>query len=139
MKNMEQLSKRTNLKKTVAYGVVIASLLTPAIAFAGTKTTSCYRGSVFMWSNDRVTFSYTGKKIISSYAHQSGGAIIPATMTYKGIRLVSNGSWSRSYQGQYLGGGGIPTPWGAANLVSQLKTMQTWIRGDGHWAAGWVS
>ncbi|MEY8443835.1 hypothetical protein [Lactococcus ileimucosae] len=133
--------KRINLKKIVsiiAGALLMVSVVIPAVGKAGTRTTSCYKGSALMWSNDHVTFSYNGKSVTSSYAYQNGGAIFPLTMSLEGIKMVSKTTTQRSYQGRYSGGGGIPTPWGNANLISQTKTMQTWVRSNGSWTANWV-
>ena len=92
-----------------------------------------------MWSKNIVTFTYSSGSISKSNAIQNSGAIFPATMSQKGIRKTQSSSSMQTYIGTYTGGGGIPTPWGNANLISQTRSLRTIIYGNGSYSGGWIN
>ena len=118
------------------------SALVIAIPIGGfastTKSVSSYVGSPMMWSKNIVVFTYGKGFISSSYASQNAGAIFPCTITKNGIRRVSKSGSSHTYWGTYTGGGGIVTPWGSVNLISQTRTLQTIVYSNGSYSGRWI-
>lgn len=102
-------------------------------------TVSTYAGSTIMWSKNVVTFTYSGGSISKSSAIQNSGAIFPLNMSQKGIRKTQSSSSMQTYVGTYTGSGGIPTPWGNANLISQTRSLRTIIHGNGSYSGGWIN
>lgn len=118
--------------------IVSGAFLPSAKPEATTKTVSTYAGSALMWSKNIVTFTYSGSSISKSSAIQNSGAIFPATMSQKGITKTQSSSSMHTYVGTYTGGGGIPTPWGNANLISQTRSLRTIVYGNGSYSGGWI-
>ena len=119
--------------------IVSGTFLPSAKPEATTKTVSTYAGSTIMWSKNVVTFTYSGGSISKSSAIQNSGAIFPLNMSQKGIRKTQSSSSMQTYVGTYTGSGGIPTPWGNANLISQTRSLRTIIYGNGSYSGGWIN
>ena len=125
---------------TLATLLVVSGMLLPSASpEASTKTVSTYAGSPLMWSKNIVTFTYSGNSISKSNAIQNSGAIFPLNMSQKGIRKTQSSASMQTYVGVYTGSGGIPTPWGNANLISQTRSLRTTIYGNGSYSRGWIN
>jgi hypothetical protein len=129
--------------KRLAAGVLIvftlvmasASLAVPAFATTWTDTHTYYRGNAFLWSRDRVTWSYTGLRIKSASASQGCGYIFPNHITAKGIKVYKPSNTNWYYTCKYHASVGIPTPWGPVDVSGYDSRDYLHIDSIGGWSA----
>ena len=91
-----------------------------------------------MWANERVSFSYSGGRVIHSNGWQESGAVFPNNVTTHGTSNVLALADQHQWRGTYTVGAGVPTPWGNANVYNMTSTARTNVNGNGSWNAWWV-
>ena len=106
-----------------------------APALAGTDSLTYYRGNSFLWSRDRVTWSYTGLKITSGTASQGCGYIFPNRISARGVRVYKPNVRNWYYTSTYHASVGIPTPWGPVDVSGYDSRDYIHIDCIGGWTA----
>jgi hypothetical protein len=73
-----------------------------------------YRGSVLMWTEDTLKFTYSSceKKVTSSSLSQRAGYVFPNVAKAKGTTKYYSATAKHKWHGLYAVGAGVVTPWG---------------------------
>lgn len=100
-------------------------------ASAATRTRRNYRGSALMYMNDHVTFKFNGSAVTAAYGYQDAGWIFPNIVTARGITKIFSSSSTQTWQGKYIWGAGVPTPWGALPAYNVTSYGRETIHGNG--------
>lgn len=114
------MMKSKKVKLIIVTFLLLTVLIIPVSAKTATVTFG--RGSVFMWANDYIQFSYDGTKILGSYAWQECGWIYPNKAWVNGISRVQYSTNVHKYQGKKTFGAVVPTPWGETSVYSTSRT-----------------
>lgn len=119
----------------LALALACVCLAAPAFATTWTDTHTYYRGNSFLWSRDKVTWSYTGLQIKSGTATQGCGYIFPNHITAKGVTVYKPNNREWYYTSKYHASVGIPTPWGPVDVSGYDSRDYLYIDSIGGWSA----